>query len=273
VADDDKDTPGPAKPIKLIAFGNLAVGFIAIGNVAVGVVAIGFAAAVGPIAIGLNSLGWLAAIGLNAVGTVSVAAINGLGVRTYAGTNGLGVFCDAGVNSGESIAMGVIAAVLQCAAAMLVGPRLRSPVPAELQEKPVRLADLVDGLLEEARLEITIQKVLPQRIDVSQEGCKASLTAPESVASDASALASMHSGRRAIVHVRASLEPLDAVPGTDYRKAPETRRVLVAESIEPAPTRPPWWSQRHTIARIGFASFLAGAVISAIAVVERLRMP
>jgi hypothetical protein len=169
--------------------------------------------------------------------------------------------------------MGVIAAVLQCAAAMLIGPRLRSPVPAELEEKQARLADLVDGRLEEARLEVTIRKVLPQRIEVSEKGCRASLNASESVASEVNALVLLHSGRRAIVHVKASLEPLDAVPGTGYRKAPGTRRVLVAESIEPAPTRPPWWSQRHTIARMGFASFLAGAVISAIAVVERLRMP
>jgi hypothetical protein len=269
------ERPGDArfsasKRIKLIAVGNVAVGFIAIGNVAVGVVAIGFAVAVGPIAIGLNSVGWLMAIGLNAVGTLSLASINGLGVRTFAGVNGLGVFCNAGTNQGESVLIGVLMAICQCIAALALAPKLRAPGKVEPTEEPTRLADLVNGLRDTGRVEVTVRNAGPDQLDVTQHGCKASLSAPGSVADEAKTFAFLHPNDRAILDVRASLEPVEAVPGTDYRKAPETRRVLVAERAEPAPTPEPWWAPPSTMARIAFASLLGGGLISAILTGSRI---
>jgi hypothetical protein len=119
-------------------------------------------------------------------------------------------------------------------------------------------------------VEVTVRNAGSDQLDVTQHGCKASLSALGSVGDEAKAFAFLHPNDRVILDVRASLEPMQAVPGTDYRKAPETRRVLVAERAEPAATPEPWWAPPSTRTRIVFASLLSGGLISAILTGSRM---
>ncbi|HVK68323.1 MAG TPA: hypothetical protein VM694_27880 [Polyangium sp.] len=251
-----------ARP-RLVAFGNVAVGFIAIGNVAVGVVAIGASVAVGPIAIGINAVGILLGLGLNAVGTAAIALINGLGLYTFAGVNGLGARTSAYVNAGESAFVALLWFAFQLVAARIVTRRMPAQ-SAEARTATVPLAEIMSGAREEGRVRARVLAITEEGVKVEEDTPEATVA---SLAFSDRARASLEAAQRVpgspatLVTVRASREMPQAVEA-NYRSAPQVSRVLWGEDFEAIPAPPPFWARPGVVQRLSRASLFVGATIA-----------
>jgi hypothetical protein len=261
------------KPRKLVAFGNVAVGFIAIGNVAIGVVAIGFSVAVGPIAIGINSVGVLLAIGLNGVATFTLAAINGMGLVSLAGVNSIGTFASSFVNTFESVLVAPALLVLQLAAAHLLRGGTGEAAAPELPT--ARLADLVSGAVESGPVRARIRHSEPEEISIADEDdaeSLASLALTEPARADLFALHSraVDGSTPVLVEVRAATEIFPPSANADYRSAPHQIRRLWAERVLAIPEPPPFWAHPDTLRRFTRYFLLISAATSALGLAARL---
>jgi hypothetical protein len=253
---------------RLVAFGNVAVGFIAIGNVAVGVVAIGLTVAVGPVAIGLNAVGILLGLGLNAIGTLTLAAINGLGVVTFAGVNGLGAEVSSFVNTGASPFVALASMGVQIGVALFLR---EPPRPSPEVHPEVPLAEIVSGRRDRERVRVRITGGDEREVWLEEAGERHEGPTPkERVLVDARAVPSLRrardeaEGRPIFVFLRGETEQIAGSNDADYRRAPATTRVLVAEDFEPVPLPPPFWARPGVVRRANRRSLWLGALVSAV---------
>ncbi|MDC0744050.1 hypothetical protein [Polyangium mundeleinium] len=252
-----------ARP-RLVAFGNVAVGFIAIGNVAVGVVAIGASVAVGPIAIGINAVGILLGLGLNAAGTAAIALINGLGLYTFAGVNGLGARTSAYVNAGESAFVALLWLGLQLVAARIITRRMPAP-SAEALPATVPLAEIMSGAREEGLIRARVLSITETGVKIEEDTPEAT---PASLVFSDQARASLEAAQRVpgspamLVTVRASREMPSQAVEANYRSAPQVSRVLWSEDFKAIPAPPPFWARPGVVQRLSRASLAVGATIA-----------
>lgn len=252
-----------ARP-RLIAFGNVAVGFIAIGNVAVGVVAIGASVAVGPIAIGINAVGILLGLGMNAAGTAALALINGLGLYTFAGVNGLGARAFAYVNVGQSVVVALAWLGVQLVAARMV--KQRTPATNERAlPATVPLADLTSGAREEGLVCARVVATTEEGV-ILEEDAPGNTRAPLALAGPArtslEAAARVPDSPAMLVTVRALREAEQQAVEANYRSAPQVTRVLWAEHFEAIPAPPPFWARPGVVHRLSRASMFVAAAIA-----------
>ncbi|MDI1450588.1 hypothetical protein [Polyangium sp. 6x1] len=259
-----------ARP-RLIAFGNVAVGFIAIGNVAIGVVAIGASVAVGPIAIGINAVGILLGLGMNAVGTAALALINGLGLYTFAGVNGLGARAFAYVNMGQSVVVALLWIGLQLFAAHLVKRTMPAAAKDALPDT-VRLEEITSGAREEGLVRARVLSTTETSVRLEEDTPDGH---PTQLALSGPARASLEAAQRAsgsralLVTVRASREMPPPEAQANYRSAPEVRRVLWGEHFEALPEPPPLWARPYVVQRTARMSMFVAAAIAAAELVNQ----
>ena len=264
----------PAKKhLKLVAFGNVAVGFIAIGNVAVGVVAVGLSLAVGPIAIGINSLGVLLALGVNGAATITLAAVNGLGLVSLTGVNSLGTFAASYVNTFESVLFAPVLLAFQLVVAYAL--RGGSGQPDAPASPTARLADIVSGAAESGPVRVKIRLATPEEISVVDEvdtKSLASLALAEPARADLAALPprAVDGSAPVLVVVRAESELLPPTANDDYRSAPQQVRRLWAERVLAVPAPPAFWEHPDTLRRFTRYSLWMGAATSALGLVARI---
>ncbi|MDI3290007.1 hypothetical protein [Polyangium sp. 15x6] len=252
-----------ARP-RLVAFGNVAVGFIAIGNVAIGVVAIGASVAVGPIAIGINAVGILLGLGMNAAGTAAIALINGLGLYTFAGVNGLGARAFAYVNVGQSVLVALVWAGVQFIAAHLVKRRMPAATKDALPQT-VPLGEITSGAREEGLVRARVVSTTETSVLVEEDTPEENTA---QLALSGAARRSLEAAQREsrsvamLVTVRASRETQPQAAEANYRSAPEVQRVLWGDHFEAIPAPPPLWAQPGVVHRLSRTSMFVAAAIA-----------